>query len=119
MQPQQFPGHRFGLAEALGQRLRPHAVLDGQGTDLELLPLPRVAFLRRVGRHGPRLLGERQVRVAGRVGVHHGRVARQRRGNAKFLLRPIDVGHGPPRLGLESGPATKPKVQKINLTLLH
>ena len=44
--------------------------LDGQGADLELLPGRRVRLLCAVGRNHPRLLPEREIRVARLVGGH-------------------------------------------------
>jgi len=46
----------------------------------------------RIGWRSAGLLGEFEIRVAGRIGLLHQGIAGQRRRNAKFLLAPIDIG---------------------------
>ena len=88
------PGTGRTLADPLGKGGFRHAVLDSQGANLEQTPCRAVGLFRRVrgGRAG--LFGESKVGVARAVGFHHCPVARQRRGNAEFLLFPIDVSQG-------------------------
>ena len=47
--------------------------------------------LSRVCRHGAGLLGEGEIRIARIISVQHCRIARERRRDAEFLLRPIDI----------------------------
>ena len=86
VQAQQLTGADRRLADALGQRIGAHAVLDGQHRRFELISHRLVRGLSRVSWRGAGLLGESQVRVAGAIGIHHQRIAGQRRRDPKFLL---------------------------------
>ena len=116
MQPQQFAGLALGLADPLGQRLRTHAVLDGQDASLEEVALLLVRILRGVWWNGPGLFGEGQVGIAGAVGRLHRLVARQRGGNAKFLLFVIQVGNSMTERRLDKS-RNQTEGPKINLLL--
>ena len=92
VEPEQLASMGWRLPNSLGKRLGAHAVLDGEHAGLEALAHRPVAFLGRTGWRSAGLLGEFEIRVAGRIGLLHQSIARQRRRNAEFLLAPIDIG---------------------------
>jgi hypothetical protein len=91
MQFEQLPGAGNRLANAVGQGLCAHGVLNRQHASLELIPKRSMTCLGRLGRGGAGLFGEFQIRVAGMVCLHHQRIARQGCGDAEFLLAPVHV----------------------------
>ncbi len=91
MRSQQIASNDGGLPDARGQRLRLHAVLNTQHALLEQLARFLVASLGGIGRDGAGLLRKCKVRIARTVGGLHCGVARQRGGNSKFLLGPVNV----------------------------
>ena len=66
MQPQAAPGHGLLVVPAVRPTYRrPHAVLHGQGTDLELLAFRLVGFLVASSGTAPACLAKAKIGVAG------------------------------------------------------
>ena len=83
---QEVSGDDRRAADPHGQGPLLHAVLDPEGAQLEQLALEPVRFLGRVRRHGAGLLSEGEIGISGPIGLLHGGVSRQRRGNPELLL---------------------------------
>jgi hypothetical protein len=91
MQPKQLARSNGRLPDPAGQARFSYPVLHRQDACLVLLSLGVVAGLRRVVRDGTSLLGECEVGVARAISFHHHWIARQRSGDTKLLLRPVNV----------------------------
>ena len=85
MRPQQVTANDQGSADAPRQTFGTHAVTHRQNALLKQLALRTVCFFGGVRRNRSRLLGERQVGIAGLIGLLHRQIATEGGG--------LNVGH--------------------------